>query len=241
MPESATFEYDFKLPLSKYNTLRYEDRNRQRWQEENVGEFVRNDRFCCEEKPKFVEIVIRKTYKIPLQQRDFFMQFIQCINIHCAMCTKSAIKVCANCLLTNRQKCGIIWRAAMGPNFQFVNPYTKQNFKIFFVHSAQSFPKSPPLPSAQHPHFLPGRGRLQSHRTSYLALHMQNFCLHEHHLPKSHRIPKTNPCDRVLPHMPKICSHVPLSIFYLVLYLTLAIALSRNGIKKEKAIALSPV
>lgn len=66
MPESATFEYDFKLPLSKYNTLRYEDRNRQRWQEENVGEFVRNDRFCCEEKPKFVEIVIRKTYKIPL-------------------------------------------------------------------------------------------------------------------------------------------------------------------------------
>lgn len=66
MPKNGSFEYDFYLPLSKYNTLRYEDKNRSKWQEENVGEFVRNDRFCCAEKPDRVEIVIRKTYEIKL-------------------------------------------------------------------------------------------------------------------------------------------------------------------------------
>ena len=60
------FVYDWYLPLSKYNTLRYEDRNRALWQENNVGEFVRNDRFYCVEKPEFVEVTIRKTYKIAL-------------------------------------------------------------------------------------------------------------------------------------------------------------------------------
>lgn len=66
MPPDGEFEYDFTLPLSKYNTLRYEDKNRERWQEEQIGEFVRNDRFCCEEKPKQVEIIVRKTYEIIL-------------------------------------------------------------------------------------------------------------------------------------------------------------------------------
>lgn len=60
------FIYDWYLPLSKYNTLRYEDHNRALWQENNVGEFVRNDRFFCAEKPEFVEVTIRKTYKIAL-------------------------------------------------------------------------------------------------------------------------------------------------------------------------------
>ena len=66
MPQDGSFEYDFWIPLSKYNTLRYEDRNRALWQEQNIGEFVRNDRFFCENKPKFVEIVIRKTYIVEL-------------------------------------------------------------------------------------------------------------------------------------------------------------------------------
>lgn len=66
MPADCEFEYDWHLPLSKYNTLRYEDRNRQRWQEMEVGEFVRNDRFCCQQKPTMVEITIRKTYIITL-------------------------------------------------------------------------------------------------------------------------------------------------------------------------------
>lgn len=66
MPKGGDFVYDFSLKLSKYNTLRFEDRNRARWQEENIGEFVRNDRFCCPVKPDKVEITIRKTYSVPL-------------------------------------------------------------------------------------------------------------------------------------------------------------------------------
>ena len=66
MPQDATFEYDWFLPLSKYNTLRYEDRNKEKWQNENVGEYVRNDRFRCERKPEFVEIEIRKKYQVIL-------------------------------------------------------------------------------------------------------------------------------------------------------------------------------
>ena len=66
MPAEAEFEYDWHTPLSKYNTLRYEDRNRAIWQDMGIGEFVRNDRFCCKEKPAMVEITIRKTYEIYL-------------------------------------------------------------------------------------------------------------------------------------------------------------------------------
>lgn len=67
MPSDGAFEYDFSVKLSKYNTLRYEDRTREKWQEEEVGEFVRNDRFFCKKKPKKVAITIRKTYEIWLE------------------------------------------------------------------------------------------------------------------------------------------------------------------------------
>ena len=66
MPEGNTFNYIWTLPLSKYNTLRYEDKNRQKWQDMEIGQFVRNDRFLLETIPDFVEITIRKTYKIAL-------------------------------------------------------------------------------------------------------------------------------------------------------------------------------
>ena len=66
MPTDGSFEYLWSLPLSKYNTLRFEDSNRQKWQEMEIGEFVRNDRFVLAERPEFVEITIRKTYKIAL-------------------------------------------------------------------------------------------------------------------------------------------------------------------------------
>ena len=46
--------------------MRYEDKNRAKWQEENVGVFIRNDRFICFEKPKSVEVIIRKTYIVEL-------------------------------------------------------------------------------------------------------------------------------------------------------------------------------
>lgn len=67
LPENENFEFDWALPLSKYNTLRYEDRNRQAWQEIDVGEFVRNDRFCCPSKPSEVNVKIRKTYVVEIK------------------------------------------------------------------------------------------------------------------------------------------------------------------------------
>lgn len=66
MPSNGSFEYLWYCPLSKYNTLRYEDKNKILWQESGIGEFVRNDRFLCEAEPEFVQIVVRKTYTIPL-------------------------------------------------------------------------------------------------------------------------------------------------------------------------------
>lgn len=66
MPKDSCFEYDWSIPLSKYNTLRFEDKNREIWQNAQIGIFVRNDRFCCTSKPDFVDVVIRKTYRIAL-------------------------------------------------------------------------------------------------------------------------------------------------------------------------------
>ena len=67
MPAGSHFEYDWFTPLSKYNTLRFEDSNREAWQKIGVGKFVRNDRFNCgKKKPKSVQVTIRKTYKIEL-------------------------------------------------------------------------------------------------------------------------------------------------------------------------------
>lgn len=66
MPKNSTFEYDWYLPLSKYNTLRYEDSNRQAWKEAEIGDFIRNDRFKCAKKPTKVTIKIRKIYEITL-------------------------------------------------------------------------------------------------------------------------------------------------------------------------------
>ena len=66
LPADEIFEYDFYLPLSKYNTIRYEDKNRTKWIEDNLGQFVRNDRFCCAEKPQSVEVKIRRIYEIIL-------------------------------------------------------------------------------------------------------------------------------------------------------------------------------
>lgn len=67
MPADSVFVYDWFTPLSKYNTLRFEDKNRQIWQKLGIGKFVRNDRFNCgKRKPKKVKITIRKTYEIEL-------------------------------------------------------------------------------------------------------------------------------------------------------------------------------
>lgn len=66
LPKENTFEYLWHLPLSKYNTLRYEDRNRENWKNLGIGEFVRNDRFILCEGVTAVPVTIRKTYTIDL-------------------------------------------------------------------------------------------------------------------------------------------------------------------------------
>lgn len=66
MPKDQRFEYDCAIKLSKYNTLRYEDKTRKAWKDAEIGDFVRNDRFCCKQKPQRVYITIRKTYEITL-------------------------------------------------------------------------------------------------------------------------------------------------------------------------------
>ena len=66
MCEGGCFEYLWHCPLSKYNTLRYEDRTRAKWKKQNIGQFINNDRFILDNPPDFVEITIRKTYQIKL-------------------------------------------------------------------------------------------------------------------------------------------------------------------------------
>lgn len=67
LPSERKFQYLWYKPLSKYNTLRVEDRTRAELIAEGIAEFVRNDRFIYEKPPEFVEIHIRKTYKIPIE------------------------------------------------------------------------------------------------------------------------------------------------------------------------------
>ena len=66
MPQDSEFEYDWSLPLSKYNTFRYEDRNKEKFKQEQIGEYVRNDRFCCKQKPARVVVKIKKEDEIIL-------------------------------------------------------------------------------------------------------------------------------------------------------------------------------
>ena len=66
MPLNGSFEYIWTLPLSKYNTLRYEDRNRDLWKEIEIGEYIRNDRFVLCNVPKSVPVKIKKTYTVAL-------------------------------------------------------------------------------------------------------------------------------------------------------------------------------
>lgn len=66
MPADGEFIYDWFIPLSKYNTLRYEDKTKEIWKTLGFGEYLNNDRFVCAVKPTEVEVKIRKVYKISL-------------------------------------------------------------------------------------------------------------------------------------------------------------------------------
>lgn len=60
------FDYDGFIPLSKCNTIRYEEKTKNLWTDEGMGIYVRNDRFLVQEWPEFVKVKIRKTYYIKL-------------------------------------------------------------------------------------------------------------------------------------------------------------------------------
>lgn len=66
MPKENKFHYLWTKPLSKYNTIRFEDLNRELWKNADIGEFIRNDRFLLDKLPKELCIKIRKVYTIPL-------------------------------------------------------------------------------------------------------------------------------------------------------------------------------
>lgn len=68
MPKESEFRFIWKLPLSKYNTHRYEDKNIAKWKNENFGEYVRNDRFVCASVPNEVVVSIRKDYHINVKK-----------------------------------------------------------------------------------------------------------------------------------------------------------------------------
>ena len=73
MPKNSKFEYIWTLPLSKYNTLRYEDRTIELWQKMEIGTYLRNDRFVCHSIPSEVLVKIRKEYLVKLP--NFVGQF----------------------------------------------------------------------------------------------------------------------------------------------------------------------
>lgn len=66
MPPDATFVYDDFIPLSKYNTLRYEEITKEMYKNAQFGVYLNNDRFIFKEKPSICTIKIRKTYEIAL-------------------------------------------------------------------------------------------------------------------------------------------------------------------------------
>ena len=81
LPPESTFEYIWHKPLSKYNTIRYEDSNRENWKNLGIGEFVRNDRFVLSEGVNHVSIRIRKEYEITLSRQGDFLFFEPLIDV----------------------------------------------------------------------------------------------------------------------------------------------------------------
>jgi hypothetical protein len=66
MPQNEQFKMLWYRPLSKYNTIRYEDRNRDYWKKIGFGEFVRNDRFVFDERPTQAVVRIKKEWVVAI-------------------------------------------------------------------------------------------------------------------------------------------------------------------------------
>lgn len=67
MPQDENFHYLLQIPLSKYNTLRYEDSNKKAWKAQEIGEYIRNDRFKLYRDPKpQISVKIRREYEVKI-------------------------------------------------------------------------------------------------------------------------------------------------------------------------------
>ena len=67
MKNNCEFHMDWFILLSKYNTLRIEDRTREKLKQISIGQFVANDRFNCgKQPPSVIEVTVRNTYRIYL-------------------------------------------------------------------------------------------------------------------------------------------------------------------------------
>ena len=66
MMNGTEFHYLWAIPLAKWTTRKIEEATIDRLKAENFGEYIRNDRFVDVNCAQSVDIIIRKTYTIPL-------------------------------------------------------------------------------------------------------------------------------------------------------------------------------
>lgn len=67
MPKDGQFVMDWYRPVSYKNSIKTEDRTRQAWKNEGIGQFIPKDRFNCgATPPRQVKVKIRKEWTIDL-------------------------------------------------------------------------------------------------------------------------------------------------------------------------------
>ena len=67
MPKDGQFVMDWYRPVSYKNSIKTEDRTRQAWKNEGIGQFIPKDRFNCgANPPRQVKVKIRKEWTIDL-------------------------------------------------------------------------------------------------------------------------------------------------------------------------------
>ena len=67
MPKDGQFVMDWYRPVSYKNSIKTEDKTRQAWKNEGIGQFIPKDRFNCgANPPRQVKVKIRKEWTIDL-------------------------------------------------------------------------------------------------------------------------------------------------------------------------------
>ena len=67
MPKDGHFVMDWYRPVSYKNSIKTENRTRQAWKDERIGQFIPKDRFNCgATPPRQVKVKIRKEWIVDL-------------------------------------------------------------------------------------------------------------------------------------------------------------------------------